>query len=291
MIKMTVTVQEALKRASLFLTKHQREEKIAEILLRHHLQFSKLDLLMHLQDVITDEQFALVMKDVERHALTGVPVQHLTGVETFFGRIFSVSDQVLIPRQETEELVQMVLEMVSKDPVGLRVVDVGTGSGVIAITLKKECPALQVEAADISTEALKIAKLNSQRLEADIRFVESDFLSAWLPEPHQVDAVVSNPPYIAYHEKAMLSDTVRDFDPELALFTDEEGTYSYRKIISEAKTVLKTKGLLAFEIGFSQGDKVAALIREVFPEAEITVRQDMFGRDRFVFARLGVTKR
>lgn len=283
---MTNNVQEVLRRASLFLQEHNREVKIAEILLLHHLKISKAELLMALRDDVAQETLVAFQNDLERHVETGVPVQHLTGREQFYGRDFLVNENVLIPRPETEELVLAVLNRLKTMNRSLKVIDIGTGSGVIAITLKLEHPTLSVQACDLSSDALKVAKKNASLLNAPIEFIESDFLAHWIDQNEKVDCIISNPPYIPWDDRPELEDTVKNFDPQLALFADENGLFAYQQIIKQAESVLSTCGLLAFEIGYQQGEQVRQLIKLSFPNSKVTVCQDINGKDRMVIAEL-----
>lgn len=280
---MRPTIQEALNWASLFLKQHNREEKVGEILLIHVLGLSRLEFLMQLQDPMRPDQYKTFKQMVASHATTGVPLQHLTGEEQFYGRTFSVTKDTLIPRQETEELIYYLLEDLNKRTHLTDVVDVGTGTGVLGITLKLERPHLNVSAVDISDAALSVAKTNAEALGAEVTMESSDFLSMLIETDQQVDVIVSNPPYIPYSDLDSLSDTVKNFDPHLALFSEEDGLYSYRTIITQAKQVLRPHGLLAFEIGHNQKEAVTALISSAFPDATVETKQDMFGRDRMVF--------
>ena len=280
---MKLTIQEALNWASLFLKQHNREEKVAELLLIHVLGLSRLEFLMQLQDPMRPDQYKTFKQMVASHATTGVPLQHLTGEEQFYGRTFNVTKDSLIPRQETEELIYYLLEDLNKRTHLTDVVDVGTGTGVLGITLKLERPHLNVSAVDISDAALSVAKTNAEALGAEVTMESSDFLSMLIETDQQVDVIVTNPPYIPYSDLDSLSDTVKNFDPHLALFSEEDGLYSYRTIITQAKQVLRPHGLLAFEIGYNQKEAVTALIKRAFPDATVETKQDMFGRDRMVF--------
>ncbi|GEM05352.1 release factor glutamine methyltransferase [Halolactibacillus miurensis] len=280
---MRPTIQEALNWASLFLKQHNREEKVAELLLIHVLGLSRLDFLMQLQEQIRPDVYDTFKQMVTRHATTGIPLQHLTGEEQFYDRTFKVTKDTLIPRQETEELMYYLLKDLNKRPHLTDVVDVGTGTGVLAITLKLEQPHLNVYAVDISDAALRVAKDNANTLGALVTMQSSDFLSHFIETDQHVDVIVSNPPYIPYSDLDSLSDTVKNFDPHLALFSEEDGLYSYRTIIAGATHVLRPHGLMAFEIGHNQKEAVTALIKRAFPDATVETKQDMFGRDRMVF--------
>lgn len=285
--KMT-NVHEALRWASLFLQKHSREEKVAEILMQYHVGMDKSRLLASLREPLEPKQKRSFIRDVEKHAKTGIPVQHLTGKEMFYGREFYVDKHVLIPRPETEELVEGVLAEIRKrkSEVPLRLVDLGTGSGIIAITLKLEHPDLEVVASDISEEALSVARKNATRLDAEVEFCQGDFLQPFIDKEKKFDLIVSNPPYIAEKERESLSGTVKNFDPGLALFAEDEGLAAYRKILEQTKKTANPGALAAFEIGENQGHQVKGIVEEFFPDASAAVKKDINGKERMVFARL-----
>jgi release factor glutamine methyltransferase len=280
---------EVLRRASLFLETQQREPKVAELLLQHYLQVSRAAFFTMMQDEVPASIEAKVEEDVRKHAETGVPLQHLTGKTEFYGRHFSVNEHVLIPRMETEELVQHAIREAKKwnrTDTPLTIVDVGTGSGVIAITLKLELECATVFATDISEVALRTAKQNAAQLEADVIFLQGDFLTPFNRENIQADMIVSNPPYIARKEKPLLADTVKDFDPEIALFAGEDGLAAYSKLIAQSPSALKKNGLLAFEIGHEQGEEVRQLIRNTYPDSAIKIIKDINEKNRIVSAKL-----
>lgn len=282
------TVHEALQWASLFLRTYQREEKVAEILLMHHTGMGKTALLASLRQPVEKEAKKAFIKDIEQHAKTAVPVQHLTGKEEFYGRSFLVNPHVLIPRPETEELVYGILEIIKrkKPKKRMQIADLGTGSGVIAVSLKLELPELSVYATDISKEALKVARKNATDLQAEVHFFEGDFLQPFIDRGEKLDIIVSNPPYISEKERSSLSITVKNYDPSLALFAEEEGLAAYRQIVEQAKQVAVPGALLALEIGSSQGSQVMQIVKNSFPFAEVEVRRDINGRERMVFAFL-----
>lgn len=282
------TVNEALHWASLFLRTYDREEKVAEILLMHHTGMEKSKLLASLREQLDEPAKTAFIEDVEKHAETAVPVQHLTGKEEFYGRTFMVNPDVLIPRQETEELVYGIVQEVNKMKCNdvPKLVDLGTGSGIIAISLKLELPEWKVFASDISPDALMVAQANARSLGAEIEFAQGNFLEPFIMQEEKMDIIVSNPPYIAESERSSLSPTVKDFDPSLALFAKEEGLAAYRTILEQAQRVAKKGTLLALEIGNRQGEQIPMLIQEYFPSAVVEVRQDINGRDRMIFAYL-----
>ncbi|MFC4024951.1 peptide chain release factor N(5)-glutamine methyltransferase [Oceanobacillus longus] len=278
---------EVLRWASLFLEKHDREPRVAEILLQHHLHVTRSQFFMLMQDPIPQDIVNRFQADIEKHAETGIPVQHLTGFESFYGRDFTVNKHVLIPRPETEELVQHVIQHAeNRDNERLTIVDIGTGSGVIAITLALELPHATIYATDISKYALMVAKQNAEKLQANVTFLQGDFLQPVIGEGIQADIIVSNPPYIAKADAHSLSDTVKNFDPELALFAENNGLAAYQKIIGQAPKVIRKRGLLAFEIGHEQSETMHKLIHEVFPKSNVTTIQDINKKDRIVSAEI-----
>ena len=278
-------VYEALKRASSYLEENGREEGAARILLQHELGLSYSGLISSMRDTISDQQFERFWANIEAHA-KGIPVQHLTGSEEFYGRNFLVNPDVLIPRPETEELIEETLGLIDRHlpKKELAIADIGTGSGIIAITLKCELPDAQVVATDISQSALDMAAKNAERLNAQIDFRLGD-----LAEPirgRKWDVILSNPPYIAYGEAPGLSDSVRDFEPHQALFADKEGLALYQKMAMQLPELLKKPGIIGFEIGYQQGQAVQKMLKDAFPEALVYSKKDINKHDRMVFAIL-----
>ena len=275
-------VYEALQGASSFLKEKGREEAAARILLQHELGMTYSNLLASMRDEITEEAFQRFWQNIELHG-AGTPVQHLTGVEEFYGRKFQVNKDVLIPRPETEELIEEALRQIQRylPEQQLMIADIGTGSGIIAITMKCELPDSTVLATDISTAALQTARENAKRLGAELVFQQGD-----LAQPlrgRKWNVILSNPPYIAYSEAPDLSDTVHDFEPHEALFAEKEGLALYENLAHQLPEVVDTPCIIGFEIGHTQGKAVAGLLAEAFPQAEIYVKKDINKNDRMVF--------
>ncbi|MFS0750282.1 peptide chain release factor N(5)-glutamine methyltransferase [Oceanobacillus sp. 1P07AA] len=276
---------EVLQRASLFLEKAGREPKVAEILLLHHLQITKEQLLMRWRDPIDENTIKAFEKDIFTHVETGVPVQHLTKVEHFYGREFEVNQHVLIPRPETEELVQQVIQQAKTMDKPLTIVDVGTGSGVIAITLALELPGSRVYATDISEKALSVAKRNADAMQADVTFLQGNFIEPFVDMDQTADIIVSNPPYIPWSQSDELQDTVKNFDPDLALFAESNGLAAYHAILRQMKTMkLSEQSMLAFEIGFDQAATITNMIRQNLPLREVFTIKDINQKDRILLA-------
>lgn len=226
--------------------------------MQHVLQINYSDLMLRMQEQMSNEQIATLEDMLQRHA-EGVPVQYITGVEEFYGRPFQVDESVLIPRPETEELIVGAITRIEKlfgKDVAIQLADIGTGSGAIAITMKLECPNVAVTATDISQDALATAEQNAMQLQAAIDFRLGD-----LTEPiaqQKWDVILSNPPYIAYHEAKEMSDIVLEHEPHTALFADEDGLFLYRKLAEQLPALMRQPALIGVEIGYMQGRAVAA---------------------------------
>jgi release factor glutamine methyltransferase len=256
---------------------------ILSILIEHVTGWDQVQQVLHKDDLISAAQ-ALAFETAATALLAGRPIQYITGKTWFMGEPYIVNDQVLIPRPETEELVDWVIEYAAIKGKALRILDIGTGSGCIAIALKKALPEAIVSAIDISTSAIKIAATNAAALKADIELIALDILNtAFLPD--QYDVIVSNPPYIPMQEMKNMELQVTDHEPNIALFVpDEDPLVFYKAIARLAKLHLSTNGQLFFEIHYDQGDAMIALLDEMHFHAEL--RTDLFGKDRMIRASL-----
>lgn len=218
----------------------------------------------------------------------GEPLGHVLGFEWFYGYRFKVNGDVLIPRPETEELVANILAAYDEcfPDQKIDVIDVGTGSGAIAISLCKEESNLHVTASDISEAAIKVAKENAISNEADVQFLVGDMLQPFIDHAIHCDILVSNPPYIPAHEQ--MEHSVVDYEPHVALFGGEDGLKFYREIFANAHRVLKEKAILAFEMGYDQGERLSALAKQFFPQARIEIIKDLSGKNRMLFIYCGL---
>ena len=203
-----------------------------------------------------------------------IPLQYLTGSQEFMGLSFFVDENVLIPRQDTEILVEEALRALGS---GMRVLDVCTGSGCILLSLLKLCAGLEGTVTDLSEKALQVAGENARRLGVEASFVQGDLFE---PVSGKYDCIVSNPPYIASREVDALMEEVRDHEPRMALDGGEDGLYFYRKIAIQSPKYLNDRGRIFLEIGFDQGEAVAGLLAPAFDEVRIV--QDLAGLDRVV---------
>ncbi len=220
-----------------------------------------------------------------KRILNDEPMYYVLGYCYFFGYKLSVNKDVLIPRFETEELVGHILADVDtyfKDK-EVKVVDIGTGSGAIAIALKKEEPRLDILATDISKEALAVAKENAKDNDAEISFMDGDMLKPLYDRDIKVDILISNPPYIPNEEE--METSVVDYEPHVALFGGQDGLDYYRSIFKDAHKVLNDKHILAFEIGYDQKEALTKEAQKYFPDHNIEVKKDINGKDRMMFIR------
>jgi len=286
MNRMYKYVYEALSRASSFLREHGREEPVARLLLQYVLNKTHAQLLADMREEITQSDFNLFWSLIEEHA-KGKPVQYLTGTEEFYGRTFKVNEHVLIPRPETEELVYETSKRINRlfsQESELHLADIGTGSGIIAITMKLEIPTLHVTATDLSQKAIEVAKLNANELGADIQLLEGDLSE---PIQHQKwDVVLSNPPYISFDEAATLSDTIFNFEPHSALFAEEQGLQLYKRLSEELPNIMNRPALIGLEIGHEQGTKVKNYFQLAFPTAKVEIVKDINGKNRMIFCEV-----
>lgn len=273
--------RQAITKACLLLRRQGKEESLARFLLMYMLDESTQLFSNSFSEQLSQENEEKYFSLIEKHIKEDVPLSHLVGFEYFYDRKFKVTKDVLSPRMETEELIYRVVEYVkSTKKNNLKILDLCTGSGIIAITLKKELSqfSIDVVASDISEEAIKVAKENAQVHEATIKFIQSDIFDNIADK---FDIIVSNPPYIDRKDEVTMQDNVLKYDPHLALFAEEEGMYFYRKIIEQANDYLNENGVIFFEIGYDQKDKIIKLADLNGYSAE--VYKDINGRDRMAF--------
>ncbi|SIT69663.1 peptide chain release factor N(5)-glutamine methyltransferase [Edaphobacillus lindanitolerans] len=264
-----------------------REEFAAELLMQHVLGTNRTGLLIKLPEKLEDAQRREFSKGIQSME-SGIPLQYVTGREAFYGRPFRVTPDVLIPRPETEELVDRALARAARiwpavdRP--LHTADIGTGSGAIAVSFKLERPSANVTATDISPAALRVAAENARLLGAEVSFLEGDMAAPL--EGREWDIVLSNPPYIAPDEAKGMSDSVTGHEPHAALFAEQGGLAHYRTLARTLPGLMRRPGLIGLEIGHLQGPAVSGLFAEAFPDGSVEVVQDINGKDRIVFCEL-----
>ena len=251
--------RQAITKACLLLRRQGKEESLARFLLMYMLDESPQLFSNSFSEQMSKENENKYFSLIEKHIKEDVPLSHLVGFEYFYDRKYKVTKDVLSPRMETEELIYKVIEYVkASSKNNFKILDLCTGSGIIAITLKKELSqfSIDVVASDISEEAIKVAKENAQSHDATIKFIQSDIFNNIADK---FDIIVSNPPYIDRKDEVTMQDNVLKYDPHLALFAEEEGMYFYRKIIEQANDYLNENGVIFFEIGYDQKDKIIKL--------------------------------
>ena len=234
------------------------------------------DFVFALQQEVTEEEKEFV-EEIYKKLANHIPAQYIIGHAEFFGMQLKVDERVLIPRPETEELVELILAENSEE--NLKVLDIGTGSGAIALALAKNRLNWSVTAADISQDALDLASENAKNQKLNIFFKKSDCF-AEISEKY--DIIVSNPPYISREDASEVGLNVLHSEPHLALFADEDGLAIYRRIAEDAKDYLKDGGKIYLEIGYKQGQSVPELFRKHLPEKRVRTLKDQFGQDRMV---------
>ena len=270
--------RQAILKACLLLRRQDKEESLAKFLLMYMLDETSEQFSNKLSEELSVEQenryFYLINKNINEDT----PLSHLVGFDYFYDRKFKVTRDVLSPRIETEELIYKVLEYIKKSKKdSFKILDLCTGSGIIAITLKKEIVEKYTEivASDISEKALSIAIENANNNNANITFIKSDLFDNI---SGKFDLIISNPPYISYKDKITIKDNVLKYDPHLALFAEEDGIYFYRKIIENAVHYLSKDGVIFFEIGYDQKEKIFELGKN--NNFITTVYKDINDRDR-----------
>lgn len=258
-------------------------QSMVYILLENLFSLSRADVLSEKEVVIHDTDKATIESIIRRINLHE-PIQYILGMTAFYGRNFSVNEAVLIPRPETEELVRLIVaycHRVHSQSKPCRILDIGTGSGCISITLALEIENATVFATDVSLDSLSVAIENASQLGASVQFFASDIVRDQIPVA-KLDVVVSNPPYIPMVEKESMSRNVIDFEPHLALFVkDEDPLFFYKIIVEKSRIVLTSQGLLAVEVNERFGNEVASLFREKGFK-EVLVVKDLYGKDRIV---------
>ena len=234
------------------------------------------DFVFALQQEALEEECKFV-EEIYMKLADHIPAQYIIGHAEFFGMQLKVDERVLIPRPETEELVELILAENLKE--NLKVLDIGTGSGAIALALAKSRPDWTITASDISQDALDLASKNAEIQNLNIFLKKSDCFSEI---SSKYDIIVSNPPYISRSDESEVGLNVLHSEPHLALFADEDGLAIYRRIAEDSKDYLNDGGKIYLEIGYKQGQSVPALFKESFPEKQVRTLRDQFGQDRMV---------
>lgn len=278
-----MTVRELIRQSEAMLDEKDRDCHVAKVLFYHLANKEPHQLYLMMDEEVDEDLYESFQAGMKRY-MDGEPIQYIKGKETFFSRDFIVNEKVLIPRYETEELVENILYKIDDyfgDYETIDLCDVGTGSGAIAISLALEEPKLKVVATDISEDALEVARLNAKELNAKVDFYQGDMLEPLIDRNIKVDIFVSNPPYIPNEQE--IESVVKDNEPHIALFGGKDGLYFYRQIFSRAKEVIKDRALLAFEMGFDQRELMNEAVEYYFPNIPYEIIKDINGKDRMLF--------
>lgn len=275
------TYQEVLLQAEKEARKNHLEASAVKILFMHFSGLGPTELYLYMKNEMPVEAVDAFHRGLHQYLVDKIPVQYIIGYVYFYGYQFKVDHHVLIPRFETEELVANVL--IEYDRVfnnqDVQVVDVGTGSGCLAIALQKEEPHFTMYASDISEDALTVAKSNAKALNADVKFVQGDMLQPFYGM--KFDILVSNPPYIPISEN--VEEIIHNNEPHVALYGGDDGLKFYDIILRNASSILNPRFIIAFEHGFDKADQLQKMSKSAFPDARVFTLKDMQGKDRMTF--------
>jgi len=277
--------KEVLKTAKTLARKAKKEASAVELLLLHFSELEPSELYLKFTDEMPKEIEMAFFEALSLYLEKNKPVQQIIGFVYFYGYKFKVKNTALIPRFETEELVANTLiyydEYFANKAVD--VVDIGTGSGCLAITLAKEEPLMKVTATDISESALLLAKENAEALNVQVNFLLGDMVKPLIGNYY--DIIISNPPYIPLSED--VDPLIYDNEPHIALFGGEDGLDYYREIIKESKAILKPQAMIAFEHAYDKKTEIHMLAKQYYPEAQVFTLKDMQNKDRMTFIFIG----
>lgn len=275
------TYKEALRINEQYALDNNKEDSGVKLLLLHFSKKSSTNLILDMDQEMPEDIYNDFLYGVDRYITKNIPVQHILGYEYFYGHKFIVNSDVLIPRYETEELVAHVLMYYDEvfDGKTVDVLDIGTGSGCLAVTLDVEEQHMNVTATDISNEALETAKVNNKNLKGNVTFHQGDLFEP--VQDKKYDIIVSNPPYIPQGE--FVEDLVVNNEPSVALFGGEDGLYFYRLIIEQAQNYVNDTFIIAFEHAYDKAKELRKLIQKNFKDVDIIQKKDMQGKDRMTF--------
>lgn len=251
---------------------------LVKILLAELIDRSPLELLNHLSDKIEEEKVIVFKKEIEaiKHHK---PLQYVLGNVNFYGNSFLINENVLIPRFETEELVENTISYINQFfTVPVDIIDLGCGSGVIGLTLEKKVSTTSVDLIDISEKALEITKQNCAKLNSKATLIKSDMFTN---VTKQYDVIISNPPYIKTEEE--IESIVKENEPHIALYAGADGLDCYRKILQTVKPHMKEKCLIAFEIGYTQAEEIKKIAEENLSDIKVIIKKDLSEKDRMLF--------
>ncbi len=281
-----LSYKEVLKNAKSLTRKKGKETSATELLFLEFSRLSPSELYLKYEEDMPEDSIKSFYGALEKYLEENIPVQQIIGYVYFYGYKFLVKNTALIPRFETEELVANTLYYYDEffDGKEVDVVDVGTGSGCLAIALAKEESKMSLTATDISVEALDLAKENALNLDAKVDFIQGDMLKPLFGK--KFDILVSNPPYIPNKEE--VDSIIYDNEPHIALFGGEDGLDFYRQILKDANQILKEKAMIAFEHAYDKMEELQKIAKNYFPDARVITLKDMQKKDRMTFIFIGL---
>lgn len=258
--------------------KSQVHSDLVKILLAELLNLNPLELLNHLNEEVDQEKINTFKQEI-KSLKNNKPIQYVLGNVNFYGQKFYINENVLIPRFETEELVENTIKYINQHfTKPIDIIDLGCGTGVIGLTLEQKVSTNSVDLIDISKKALEVTNKNCGKLNSKANIIESDMFSN---VEKKYDVIISNPPYIKTNEE--IEEIVKENEPSIALYAGEDGLDCYKKILKDIKKHMKEKCLIAFEIGYKQKDDIINLIRKNIPDVKIEAKKDLSGKDRMIF--------
>ncbi len=275
------TYKQALKINERYALDNEKEPSAVKLLMLHHTGMRSAELMASFEKAMDKDTYDRFLQSVNQYVVDNKPVQYITGNEYFYGHNFCVNKDVLIPRFETEELIGYILDLKQsyfKDQ-SIKLLDVGTGSGCLAITLNIEDPTIRVHATDISKEAIAVAQKNNHDLNGSVVFHHGDLLEPVKGETF--DMLISNPPYIPNDE--FVEALVKDNEPHIALFGGDDGLEYYRRILQTAESVLNDRYIIAFEHAYDKAAQLKKMVKKYLKHIRIIQKKDMQGKDRMMF--------
>lgn len=278
-MKYSISIFEALKRASLMLEQKGYGYDDAEFLMKSWMNWNHSTLVMHYHDRLNSNQIR-IFNDMIKRVMNDEPIQYIVGKAYFAGNEFIVTPDVLIPRLETEELLNLAIDNIIYHKYK-NILDIGTGSGILAISLSKRFSNIKITATDISLDALKIAKINANKLKANVVFKLGDLFNA-INENEKFDLILSNPPYVAKNEIYLMDKSVYKYEPHIALFAGDKGLDIYERLSLNINKYLSDKGQALFEIGYNQKNSLKKIFNDNCPNYKISFHKDVSGKFRIM---------
>lgn len=278
-----ITYRELINNAKKNIDKVNLEHRAAYEFLMDILKCDRAKLILIENDEVSDDVLDKFAEMLSEYIFDYRPIEYIVGYTYFCGHKIYVDENTLIPRHETEEVVEAAIKVINKHQYK-NVLDLASGSGAISISVKNVLPNVEVIGSDISQGALTVAKRNANSVGVNVDYVESDILDYFINHNMKFDMIISNPPYVSYDYT--LPNKIIEHEPKIALYAKEDGMYFYRKILEDSSKVLNENGSIVFEIGYNQGEKIKELAKSILTNYDIEVRKDLSGNDRIVIIEI-----